>query len=410
MRVAVVTKQFPNSQERWLGHSAYQTLRVLATRCDMHVFYPEATYPSFLTPRSGRKAPLDRSWSPEGIDATYIPYSVMPLISRPLNGFAIARRLLPYVRSFAPDIVLSYFVYPDGYAAVRIAKALKVPVVVTAVGSDLNRIPDALCRRLVRNTLRDADFVSTVSQDLCETARLLGADPARSSAKLNGCDTAVFHPQDRAHARESLALEQDADIVVYVGRLDVRKGLVELIEAVAQLAPQRRKLRCYIIGDGSDRELLLKTVADHNMARHVTIVPACPSGQVAGWMAASDLVALPSYNEGCPNVVIEALAAGRPVVATNVGGIPELMNDTCGRMVPPRNVDALARALDDVLMETWDANDMSARLSRSWTEVSNELFAVLDQTLKNAASRAPAEPSVLQPSGPTLDSNQQFPQ
>ena len=79
---------------------------------------------------------------------------------------------------------------------------------------------------------------------------------------------------------------------------------------------------------------------------------ACPTTQVATWMAAADLVALPSYNEGCPNVVIEALSAGRPVVATHVGGVPELMDDTCGRLVAPMDTPALVQALDEVLTAT----------------------------------------------------------
>jgi glycosyltransferase involved in cell wall biosynthesis len=386
LKVAVVTKHFPHSQQRWAGHSAYQTLRVLATLCDLHVFYPEAAYPSFLTPPSSRRAPLDRAWNPDGVAVTYIPFPVLPVVSRAFNGAVIAHRLLPHIRRFNPDIVLSYFIYPDGYATVRIARALGVPAVVTAVGSDLNRIPDPLCRMLTRYTLRHADFVSTVSHDLCAKARLLGADPARSRAKLNGCDTAVFHPRDRQQARAELALHPDAESIVYVGRLDVRKGLVELVDAVAQLIPQRPNLRCYIVGDGPAKPILLEAIARHNAADRIAIVPSCPTAQVAVWMAAANLITLPSYNEGCPNVVVEALAAGRPVVATNVGGIPELVDDTCGRLVPMQNVPALAKALDDVLSQTWSASAISSRHSRSWNDVAGELYRILEESISRRAT------------------------
>jgi teichuronic acid biosynthesis glycosyltransferase TuaC len=385
VRVAVVTKHFPHSQQRWAGHSAYQTLRVLATQCDLHVFYPEAAYPSFLTPPSSRRAPLDRSWNPDGVAVTYVPFPILPVISRSFNGAVIARRLLPYVRSFRPDVVLSYFVYPDGYAAVRIARALGIPAVVTAVGSDINRIPDPLGRMLTHWTLRNADFVTTVSQDLCDKARGLGAEPSRSRTKLNGCDTAVFFPQDRRQARRTLGMDPDAKVIAYVGRLDVRKGLMELIGAVAQLASSHPNLRCYIVGDGPDKPALLEAIARHNAATQITIVPACPTAQVAVWITAADLVTLPSYNEGCPNVVVEALAAGRPVVATNVGGIPELVDDTCGRLVPPKNVSALAHALDQVLSQTWNDAAISSKHSRSWTEVAGELHKVLEDLISPGA-------------------------
>jgi teichuronic acid biosynthesis glycosyltransferase TuaC len=382
MRVAVVTQRFPTSQEKWAGHSGYQTLRVLAERTDLRVFYPEATYPSFLTPPGRRRPPLDRDWNPAGVATTYIPYPVLPIISRPFNGFVIAHKLLPYVRNFQPDIVLNYFIYPDGFAAVRIAKALGVPSVLTATGADIHSIPDPICRRLTQSALRNADFVSVVSQDLCDAARRLGARPDRSRAKLNGCDTTVFYPQDRQQARDSLGLEADAEIAVYVGRLDLRKGLAELIDAVAQLAPERPKLRCYIVGDGPAKSVLLEAIARKNASDFIKIIPSCPTAHIATWMAASSLVTLPSYNEGCPNVVVEALAAGRPVVATNVGGIPELMDDTCGRMAPPRDVPALAQALDEVLNQTWDAASISSKRGRSWTDVADDLHKVLEETLQ----------------------------
>jgi glycosyltransferase involved in cell wall biosynthesis len=387
VKVAVVTQRFPTSQEKWAGHSGYQTLRVLAQRTDLHVFYPEATYPSFLTPPGGRRAPLDRNWNPDGVATTYIPYPVLPVVSRPLNGFVIAHKLLPYVRRFQPDIVLNYFIYPDGFAAVRIARTLGVPSVLTATGGDIHSIPNALVRGLTRSALRNADFVSVVSQQLCDDAIALGAHPDRSRPKLNGCDTTVFYPQDRAEARVALGLEPDAEIAVYVGRLDLRKGLIELIDAVSQLAPQRPNLRCYIVGDGPAKPALLEVIARHNSAAFIQIVPSCSTAQIAQWMAASNLVTLPSYNEGCPNVVVEALAAGRPLVATDVGGIPELMDFSCGRMVPPRDVPALARALNDVLNQSWNAETISSRHGRSWSNVADDLYQVLEETRANYAKR-----------------------
>jgi glycosyltransferase involved in cell wall biosynthesis len=98
-------------------------------------------------------------------------------------------------------------------------------------------------------------------------------------------------------------------------------------------------------------------------------------------MAAADLVTLPSYMEGCPNVVLEALASGRPVVATNVGGIPEILSDECGRLVPPRDAGALAQALASVLDRTWDAEAISAHGSRSWETVAAELLEVFESLL-----------------------------
>jgi len=387
MRVAVITKQFPTSHQEWNGHSAYQTIRVLSTLCDLHVFFPETVYPALLEPRARRRPPLDRTWNPPGVTTSYIPFPVVPFVSRSLNGAMIARNLLPQVSSFAPDILLSYYIYPDGYAAVRMGRTLRIPAVVTAVGSDINSVPDLFCRTLTRSTLRDAAFVSTVSEDLRNKAIAMGADPSRTRTKLNGCDTSVFYPRDRGEARQSLHIDPAARVVVYIGRLDVRKGLIELVDAVAQLMPEHPGLRCYIVGDGPDEPAVSEAIARHNAATHITLVSACSTTQVATWMAAADLVALPSYNEGCPNVVIEALSAGRPAVATTVGGIPELMDNTCGRLVPPRDTPALAQALDEVLSATWDPEAISSRRSRSWTAVARDLYAILEESLARHAAR-----------------------
>jgi teichuronic acid biosynthesis glycosyltransferase TuaC len=381
MKVAVVTQYFPTSASPWAGHSAYQTLRVLASRCDLEVFYPEAAYPRGLKPASHSGTQIDRTWNPAGIEVTYVPYPVLPVVSRPFNGYVMANRLLPYVRRFQPDIVLNYVAYPDGLAAVRIGSRLEVPVVLTAIGSDLNRMSDPLCARLTRSTLRQADFVTTVSHDLAKTAKTLGAAPDHVEAILNGCDTAIFNPQDRAAARQHLGLNSADEIVVYIGRLDVRKGLIELIEAVGALRKRRPALRCYIVGDGPDKPLLLEAIARHEATESITLVPPCRTSGVAQWMAASDLVTLPSYREGCPNVVVEALAAGRPIVATNVGGIPELMDDTCGRLIPPQDVPALTKALEEVLDSTWSAETISSKHNRSWGDVADDLYRVLERTL-----------------------------
>jgi len=120
------------------------------------------------------------------------------------------------------------------------------------------------------------------------------------------------------------------------------------------------------------------------------LMPACATGEVPVWMAAADLVTLPSYMEGCPNVVLEALACGRPVVATNVGGIPEILTEECGRLVPPRHPVALAQALASALDTAWDAEAISAYRSRSWNDVAEEVLTVFDTLLATAGTSEPA--------------------
>lgn len=380
LRVAVVTHYFPTSSQPWQGHSAYQTLRILSRLCDLRVFCSVVQYPQLLRPRAAANLP-DLAWSPPEVEVTYVPYAALPVVSRPLNGYLISRTMQPHLQAYQPDIILNYVIYPHGFAAVRIGRKLRIPVVLTAIGSDLNRPSDPLCGLLTRSALRRADFVTTVSHDLCLTARRLGAYPGSTRAKLNGCDTKVFFPRNRAEARRQLGLQEQAQIIVYVGRLDLRKGLIELVESVSALRATQPQVHCYIIGDGPARVALVDRIAKHNAAGAITLVPSCVTSTVALWMAAANLVTLPSYNEGCPNVVIEALSCGRPVVATKAGGIPELMNNQSGRLVPPRDVAALTQALDQVLSSPWDPEALSSRHSRSWSDVAHELLEIFEELL-----------------------------
>jgi glycosyltransferase involved in cell wall biosynthesis len=345
-----------------------------------------------LTPKSRTYAGLDPSYRHRGMDTRYIAYRALPVVSRPFNGWVISRKLLAAVKEYAPEVILSYVVYPDGYAAVRIGKQLGVPVVLTAIGSDLNRISDRLTARHTRYALRHATWTTTVSGDLLKTARRMGANPLHSTAILNGCDTSIFHPRDRQQARETLQVPSDAEVIVYVGRMDVRKGLAELIAAAASLRDQRPRLRCYLVGEGADKPALMELVNKHQAQQEVFFVASCPTERVAQWMAAADLVTLPSYKEGCPNVVIEALASGRPVVATSVGGIPELMDDRSGRLIPPQDVDSLAAALNEVLGGRWDPSELARHHARSWADAAKELDSVMEQAVGEGAQGTRCSP------------------
>jgi glycosyltransferase involved in cell wall biosynthesis len=383
----VVSRYFPSSGEPWQGRSAYQTIRALNSQADVHVFYPNSAYPSFLRPRTRLFKALDPNYAPPGVNVSYYDYPALPLLSRPFNGAMAANALLPHVRAFHPDLIFSIFLYPDSYAALKIAKQLRVPLVAMGIGSDIHSIGDRLSALYTRKVLEQADFLVTVSEDLRQKALAMGARPESSRSIVNGCDLSIFHVRDHAHARRQLNLDPDAEIVLYIGRMDLRKGLRELVEASAKLHVTRPNLHVYMVGEGPDRPQITAAITSADATGYIHALPPCQPDDVAVWMAAADLVTLPSYMEGCPNVVLEALACGRPVVATRVGGIPEIMSDACGRLIPPRDSEALAQALDSVLSAKWDASSISTHWSRSWSAVAQELLGVFESVV---ASRSGA--------------------
>ncbi|HUD73428.1 MAG TPA: glycosyltransferase [Terracidiphilus sp.] len=381
LKIAVVTAHFPSSAQPTHGKPAYETLRVLSGNSDVRVFYPHAVYPSLLKPKSRIYDAFDASYSLPGVKASYYDYPVLPLVSRPFNGWMVARVLLPHVRSFAPDLIFSYFLYPDGYAALKIGKELGVPVVAMGVGSDVHNIRDRFSAMHTRTVLREADFLVAISGDLRKRMIAMGAPPEKTRAVVSGCDVSAFRPADRLEARQKLGIDPAAKAVVYIGRMDVRKGLRELVEAAVSLHPLRPDLHVYMVGEGSDRPVIEDAIQTSNAASYIHALPECAFDGVAVWMAAADLVTLPSYMEGCPNVVLEALACGRPVVATNVGGIPEILSNECGCLVPPREPAMLAEALASVLDRAWDAKAISAHGGRSWEMVAGEVFEIFESII-----------------------------
>jgi len=379
MKVAAVTGHFPCPERPTDGRSAYQTMRELARRADVRVFHRNPAYPSLLKFQGANRGKYVASFSPPpGVQVNYYHHPALPMISRPINGWMAARTLLPHVRQFAPDLILSYFIYPDAFAALQIGKVLSVPVVARGVGSDIHSIGDPISAMHTRTVLREADLLLTVSHDLLKRAIAMGALPEKSRAILNGCDPSVFHVRDFLEARKKLHIDPNSEAIVYVGRMDAKKGLCELVEAAAALHAPRPGLHVYLVGDGPDRPLIENIIQSNNATTYVHGPATCTFDEVAIWMAAADVFTLPSYMEGCPNAVLEALACGRPVVATNVGGIPEIMDDDCGQLVPPRDAPALARALASVLDRTWDADAISAQHSRSWSDVASELLEMFE--------------------------------
>jgi glycosyltransferase involved in cell wall biosynthesis len=377
LRIAVVTAHYPSSAEPTRGRPAYQTLRVLSRQCEVEVFYPHAAYPPLLKPRSRTYDSFDHAYTLPGVTTHYYEYPVLPLVSRPFNGWVAGRALLPHVKRFNPDLVFSYCLYPDGYAGLTVAKALSVPFAAMGVGSDVHSIHDRFSLKHTKTLLRQADLLLAISGDLRDRMISMGATPAKTLSVISGSDPDVFHVRDRVAARAQLGIDQSAQAVIFIGRMDLKKGLRELVEAAATIQSSRPNLHVYLVGDGPDAPLVEDSIAANNASAFIHLLPGCSFDQVAVWIAAADLVTLPSYMEGCPNVILEALACGRPVVATNVGGIPEIMSDTCGRLVPPRDPVALAKALDSVLSANWDASSIAASFSRSWTMVADELLAAL---------------------------------
>jgi glycosyltransferase involved in cell wall biosynthesis len=396
MRVLIVTKIFPNRVEPLSSPFNRQQFGALSRFCEVEVL---ATIPWFPAARAfrrwsdvGRLLEVPEHESIDGLRVRHPRYVMLPKIGHavagPLYAASLAASTLRYRGRV--DVVLGSWAYPDGFAAVVLADMLGVPAVIKLHGSDVNvvarwRGP----RRLLKWALPRAERVVAVSGALAESAAALGVPPERIDLVPNGIDRASFRPRDRARARAELGLPLDGKLVLYVGHISGPKGAFDLIQAFALVSRRVPDVRLIMVGDGSGLAEAQDMASE--LSDRITFVGAQPHDKIPSYLAACDLLALPSWNEGMPNVVLEALASGRRVVATNVGGIPEVVTEELGILVPPRNIALLANALESALATSYEPERISAALDRpDWDGSARLLFESLRSALGSRASREAA--------------------
>jgi glycosyltransferase involved in cell wall biosynthesis len=389
LKVAFVAPAFPRREDPATGIYHYHRAAALAVHADVGVFCLSPSYRPWST-RADPGVTESPVAGARPLAVTRIKYSSLRGLTRAWNPLLAERVLAPALRAFAPDVVLSYWLYPEGQAATRAAHRLGLRAIAGAVGSDLRLAERGAALRRVQRALLDADHVITVSGELRSRAIALGVEVGRVTAVLNGCDSSIFHPAPREDARRALGVPIDAELVLFVGRLVAAKGLRELLGAMKILAPGRKNLRLTILGDGPLGAELRRFVRDSDLARAVSFLGVEEQRGVARWLAASNLLCLPSYSEGCPNVVLEALGCGRPIVATAVGGIPELVDAGCAVLARPRHAALLASALVEGLERDWGLAISPRLRPRSWEDVGTDLYglclAAVDRPARSTAA------------------------
>jgi glycosyltransferase involved in cell wall biosynthesis len=390
MRVLIVTRQFPNAHDPHFSPFNRQQFAALGKRCEVEVlasvpWFPGAGLLSRWT-LAGRWAGVPRRETVDGLPVLHPRYVHVPRLGRPAAGALYAASLAREVlrRRGRVDVVLGSWAFPDGVAAVRLAELLGVPAVVKVHGSDMNvvaAIPSVA--RSLRRALPRARRVVAVSRPLADVVASFGVPRERIDVVANGVDPELFHPRPREEARARLGhAGDDRRWLLYVGRLEVAKGVLDLVEAFAALAARRDDVRLLVVGDGGARAACAQA-AGKLLGDRVLLLGARPLEEVPWWMAAADALVLPSWAEGTPNVVIEALACGRRVVATAVGGTPDLVTGPeLGELVPPRSPARLADALERAAAAVYRAEDVAAAGARhGWAESARRLEGSLREAL-----------------------------
>lgn len=287
------------------------------------------------------------------------------------------------------DVILGSWGFPDAVAAAAIGAMTSTPVLMKVHGTDVNAYLQQPGKRWqILAAARHCRAVMAPSQALRQRLIDAGIEAGQVSVNCNGVDTRLFQPQDADAARARLGVAADAQVLLFVGNLKPSKGCLDLLDAFIQIASTRPQLMLVFVGDGVARQSLIQRAADARLTGRVRTLGKLDLALLPDWYAASRLLCLPSHSEGLPNVVLEAMACGRPVVATRVGGVAEVLPAFAGILVPPHDTAALVAALLQALTVEWNVQRI-AEHARSFTWEANvdRLLTLLRASARRDASQ-----------------------
>lgn len=374
MKLLTFSTLFPNGADPTNGVFVENRLRQLAAAgaAEHRVVAPVPWVPPGLanTQRYRKQAAAPRAETRHGIHVDHPRFLAIPRIGMTLAPFLLYAGAVGAVErarrgGFDFDLIDAHYFYPDGVAATLLGHRFRRPVVITARGTDVNVLPSfALPRRMIVRAATRAAGIITVSRALRDSLVALGVTDGHIRVLRNGVDLTLFHPHDRTAQRRALGLS--GPTMLSVGNLLEAKGHHLAIEALTSMPG----VTLLIAGDGPFKPELEARAAAFGVSDRVRFLGRRPHDELSGLYEAADVLVLASAREGWPNVLLEAMACGTPVVASDVGGIPEVVTaPEAGRLLPERTSAAVAAAVKSLFAAPPDRAATRAYAEKfSWDE------------------------------------------
>lgn len=350
-----------------------QQFSLLAEEFDTYILVPVA-FPDWLKHRKEIPKVQTR--------IKIVPYFYLPKFGRrfysALMYYSLRLSAWGWLKKIKPTKILASWAYPDGVAAEKIANKLHCQFYLKVHGSDINMhasFPERA--KQIVNVANKAQGILSVSQDLANKMVNLGVEAQRIKVIYNGVNLEKFSPK-------SINKTTDTPYILFIGNLKKEKGVSELIEAFALIASTYPSLRLKYIGGGSMLNKLTAYAKQEGLEGRIDFEGVKPHEELPNILANAAILALPSYNEGVPNVVLEAMASGVPVVATKVGGIPEVLPETCGLLADSITAQAIAQQLSATLEKNWDRQVIRQHAQQfNWQRNISQLTALLAPETSN---------------------------
>jgi glycosyltransferase involved in cell wall biosynthesis len=384
LRVLSLSCVFPNEQDPQYGIFVRCRLQALADLAEVQVLAPIPLLDWAKHTFRSREAVAALRQDEKLL--IHHPRWFYPPLGGGLNAvFLFARLLAPVLRLrrlWKFDLIDAHFAYPDGIAAAMLSAIVGAPFSVTLRGNEVMHAKSPMRRLLIGWALRRAARIITVAESLRSFAISMGVPPQRVKVIPNGVSTHLFFPEDREDCRQRIGLQPGEKMILSAGALIERKGHHHVIQALKDLPDN---VRLFIAGgpgrEGNFEVQIRQRMASSGFEARVKMLGAVSPKEMVKLMSAADLLCLASSREGWPNVVHEAMACGTPVVATRVGGVPEMIpSPSYGILVPVNEGEALSKALNQGLTQNWDRRLIAQWAhSRPWEKVACEVLQELQQ-------------------------------
>ncbi|MET0363989.1 MAG: glycosyltransferase [Sphingobium sp.] len=381
LHVLTLSTLFPSAAQPNFGIFVERQTRALAVRNGVAVTvvapvglppFPLDRLPHYAV---GRALPLEDVRN--GLTVHRPRFPVLPLTGGRRHVSMMTRAIAPLVKRLHArrpfDVIDASFFFPDGPVAMRLSATLGIPYSVKARGADIHFWGEAPATRdAVRDAGRNAAGMLAVSGAMRDSMVALGMPGERIRVHYTGVDLDCFAPQDKAAAKAAKALS--GPVIATLGALIPRKGQALVIEALSAI-PDATLL---LIGEGPDRAALTAQADRAGMGERVRLLGSVPHAELPEWLAATDVMCLPSASEGLANAWVEALACGVPIVISDVGGARELLKRSEAGRIVDRTPTAIADGITAVLAACPDAATVrAAALKFTWEANAEALEAHL---------------------------------
>ena len=362
LRVLSIATLFPDAARPNFGLFVEKSLRALSAQpgIDLIIVAPVGLPPFPLSLhkryRALRNLPQREQWN--GLTILRPRFTLIPRVGARFNPASIARAILPIVRGRTFDVVDAQFFYPDGPAAMQVAKALGLPFSIKARGADISHFghDPATAPQLLAAADRAAGLLA-VSDAMRGEMAAIGIPPAKIAVHYTGIDKDRFSPGDRTEARAALGID-DAPAILTVGALIPRKGQALVIEAL----PALPDVHYWLAGAGEEESSYRKLAERLGVERRVHFMGPVANADLPQLYRAADVVVMPSVSEGLANAWVEALACGTPIVISDAGGAAELVTSPIAGRIAQRTPEAIAEAVQAILANPPTPSDVAATL------------------------------------------------